>query len=149
MDLLGDLDLSVPAPAQPPPQVPAPAPAPVIQPFSDPFGLDDFGFSTPAQTAPPASDLPVVLHPEQGSGISIRAKTARENGEIVYKLSITNGTASQLSSFMLQFNRNSFGLQPSNQVSPSPLLSFHQAQATRSSPFRRSSRTPLPKLLCP
>ena len=118
MDLLGDLDISAPAPA-PVPQIDAAVPAMgAASTAVDPFGFDDFSLApTPAPAPPSVPDYPVVLSKEQFNGMEVRATMARENGVAVYKIAIVNSASTQLSGFMLQFNKNSFGLQPADQVS--------------------------------
>lgn len=137
MDLLGDLDFVAPSPAPampatgnfdlgdimaPPIQEQYAQPKPVSVPAAvDPFGFDAFEFSEPKPTTM-VPELPLVLPGEQFNGMTIRARIEHSNGGPVYKISISNNSPTSLSGLMLQFNRNSFGLQPSDQVSDSCLV---------------------------
>ena len=118
MDLLGGLDISTPA-------APSGNPTPVAQTPAavDPFGFDNLGIAPTPAVVSAQPDLPVVLSGDQFNGMTVHAKIFRENGMPIYKIAIVNNSPSPLSGFMLQFNKNSFGLQPADQVHT--FLSLH------------------------
>ncbi|KAL3140598.1 hypothetical protein ABBQ32_005169 [Trebouxia sp. C0010 RCD-2024] len=139
-DLLGDLlDLNDPEPA-PAAAAPPPAnhnsvqdllgglgelglgsqPAQQSQPsFQDPFGAP----ASPPAAAPPAQQsLPVLLSADKAKGLTLRGQIARMDGRIVYNMHFHNGTQGPLDNFMIQFNKNSFGLAPGSQNVPVPQL---------------------------
>ena len=54
--------------------------------------------------------LPVVLASTTGQGLQISAQLVRRDGQIFYDISFENGTQGVLDGFMIQFNKNTFGL---------------------------------------
>lgn len=54
--------------------------------------------------------LPVVLPSTTGQGLQISAQLVRRDGQISYDISFENGTQGVLDGFMIQFNKNTFGL---------------------------------------
>ncbi|DBB17838.1 TPA: hypothetical protein ACH3X3_002858 [Trebouxia sp. C0006] len=107
---LGDLGLGG-GPTQPPQARQQPS-------FQDPFGAPA---PSPA-SAPTQQDLPVLLSADKAKGLTLRGQIARMDGRIVYKLHFHNGTQDPLDNFMIQFNKNSFGLAPGTQNVPVPQL---------------------------
>jgi hypothetical protein len=69
-----------------------------------------------------AADLPLLLGPDKGKGVSVRGKLSRSAGAAVYTLNVTNGSSGPLDGLMIQVNSNAFGLAPSNLVLPVGLL---------------------------
>ncbi|KAM7531319.1 hypothetical protein LguiB_034729 [Lonicera macranthoides] len=103
--------------ALPPPtstrQVVATPVAPAAMPdLLDLMGLDgNNAFVTvdqPAETAGPP--LPVLLLVGTGQGLQISAQLIRKGSQIYYSLLFENNTAVPLDGFMIQFNKNTFGL---------------------------------------
>lgn len=123
-DLLGDLlDLETPVPH--PPSGDAASAGGVV----DLLGGLDLGserVGSSALVAPAAaavqpssiSQLAVLVGADKGKGLVIRGGVSRRNASPCYLLEFQNtelhGTA--LDGFMIQFNKNVFGLQPANQV---------------------------------
>jgi hypothetical protein len=54
--------------------------------------------------------LPVVLPASTGQGLQISAQLARHDGQIFYSLLFENNTQIALDGFLIQFNKNTFGL---------------------------------------
>lgn len=54
--------------------------------------------------------LPVVLPSSKGQGLQISAQLTRQDGQVFYSMLLENNSQSLLDGFMIQFNKNSFGL---------------------------------------
>lgn len=54
--------------------------------------------------------LPVLLPASTGQGLQISAQLTRRDGQIFYCLLFENNTQVPLDGFMIQFNKNTFGL---------------------------------------
>lgn len=54
--------------------------------------------------------LPILLPASSGQGLQISAQLARQDGLIFYSLMFENNSQITLDGFMIQFNKNSFGL---------------------------------------
>lgn len=54
--------------------------------------------------------LPVLLPASTGQGLQISAQLIRRDGQIFYSLFFENNSPVALDGFMIQFNKNSFGL---------------------------------------
>lgn len=54
--------------------------------------------------------LPVVLPASSGQGLQISAQLTRQDGQVFYSMLLENNSQSVLDGFMIQFNKNSFGL---------------------------------------
>lgn len=54
--------------------------------------------------------LPVLVPSSTGQGLQISAQLVRQEGQIFYSLLFENGSQVALDGFMIQFNKNSFGL---------------------------------------
>ncbi|XP_031259500.1 beta-adaptin-like protein C [Pistacia vera] len=94
----------------PPPAAPAPA-APVPDLLGDLIGLDNSAIVPVDQPEPaPAAPLPVVLPASTGQGLQISAQLTRQDGQVLYGMLFENNTQIPLDGFMIQFNKNSFGL---------------------------------------
>jgi AP-1 complex subunit beta-1 len=51
-----------------------------------------------------------LLPSTTGQGLQISAQLVRRDGQIFYDISFDNGTQTVLDGFMIQFNKNTFGL---------------------------------------
>ncbi|GAB2273890.1 hypothetical protein Dimus_008662 [Dionaea muscipula] len=96
------------APKQAPPATAAP---PVPDLLGDLIGLENSNtlvpVDQPLSTGPP---LPVVLPASTGQGLQISAQLVRKDGQIYYSMLFENNSAVLLDGFMIQFNKNTFGL---------------------------------------
>ncbi|KAL6979565.1 hypothetical protein U1Q18_021226 [Sarracenia purpurea var. burkii] len=98
--------------------VPAPpAAAPVPDLLGDLIGLNNDTnnnnnaiVSTDQTTVPSGPPLPVLLPTSTGQGLQISAQLIRRDGQIFYSLLFENNSQIPLDGFMIQFNKNSFGL---------------------------------------
>lgn len=54
--------------------------------------------------------LPVVLPASTGQGLQISAQLIRKDGQIFYNMLFENNSQIPLDGFMIQFNKNTFGL---------------------------------------
>lgn len=54
--------------------------------------------------------MPVLLPASTGQGLQINAQLARKDGQIVYSMLFENNSQIPLDGFMIQFNKNTFGL---------------------------------------
>ncbi|OMO58604.1 hypothetical protein COLO4_34497 [Corchorus olitorius] len=107
---------SAPAPA-----APAPA-APVPDLLGDLIGLDNNAIVPVDQPATPSGpSLPVVLPASTGQGLQISAQLTGQDGQIFYSLLFENNTQTTLDGFMIQFNKNSFGLAAAGPLQVPPL----------------------------
>jgi len=95
---------------QPAPAPPSPA-APVPDLLGDLIGLDNNAIVPVDQPATPSGPpLPVVLPASTGQGLQISAQLTQQDGQIYYSLSFENNSQVPLDGFMIQFNKNTFGL---------------------------------------
>ncbi|XP_022736018.1 beta-adaptin-like protein B isoform X2 [Durio zibethinus] len=109
-----------PAPA-PAPATPAPA-APVPDLLGDLIGLDNNAIVPADQPATPSGPaLPILLPASTGQGLQISAQLARQDGQIFYSLLFENNSQVTLDGFLIQFNRNSFGLAAAGPLQVHPL----------------------------
>ncbi|KAK3227743.1 hypothetical protein Dsin_007605 [Dipteronia sinensis] len=95
------------------PPAAAPAPAPQVPDLlGDLMGIDNSGAIVPADqpAAPSSPPLPVLLPASTGQGLQISAQLTRQDGQIFYSLLFENNTQIPLDGFMIQFNKNTFGL---------------------------------------
>jgi AP-1 complex subunit beta-1 len=76
--------------------------------------LDLGGGETPAVSS--HVTLPLLLSREKGKGLSIRGAVKEESGTIFYDLAFENGSLTSLDGFMIQINKNAFGLVPVSQT---------------------------------
>lgn len=109
----------------------APTPAPA-QPAPATGGVDDFfggsfgGMSI--SSAPPSK--PVILDASKGNGLEICGKLIRSDRQIVYDLTFTNKSPAARDGFMIQFNKNTFGLTMAQPLSV-PSLQPNQSADTK------------------
>jgi len=54
--------------------------------------------------------LPIVLPASTGQGLQISAQLTKQDGQIFYSMLFENNTQVPLDGFMIQFNKNTFGL---------------------------------------
>lgn len=94
----------------PPPAAPVPPPVPDL--LGDLIGLDNSAAIVPADqaAASPVPALPVVLPASTGQGLQISAELTRQDGQVFYSMLFENNTQTPLDGFMIQFNKNTFGL---------------------------------------
>ncbi|MBA0825389.1 hypothetical protein Goarm_021984 [Gossypium armourianum] len=107
---------------QPAPASAAPAPAAVPDLLSDLIGLDNNQIvpaDQPATSSGPP--LPILLPAGSGQGLQISAQLVRQDGQIFYSLLFENNTQITLDGFMIQFNKNSFGLAAAGPLQVPPL----------------------------
>jgi len=132
-DMMGSMEAPAPTPAAPPPasdplmdlmglgdSLPAATPA---APASSGNFMDDLlGMgSAAAPAAPTAPSAPVLLDAAKGQGMEISGSLARKNGQVMYDLTFTNKGQMPLSGFMIQFNKNTFGLTAGAALQVQPL----------------------------
>ncbi|CAM8879874.1 unnamed protein product [Rhodiola kirilowii] len=107
--------------------VPAPAPAaPVPDLLGDLIGLDN-AIVPVDQVDQPAAEpagppLPVLLPAATGQGLQISAQLIRRDGQIFYSMHFENNSPVPLDGFMIQFNKNTFGLAGASGTIPIPVL---------------------------
>ncbi|KAH7862277.1 hypothetical protein Vadar_002416 [Vaccinium darrowii] len=91
-------------------------PAPVPDLLGDLIGLDNDNsgngaiVSVDQPTVPSGPPLPVVLAASTGQGLQISAQLVRRDGQIFYSLLFENNSQIPLDGFMIQFNKNTFGV---------------------------------------
>lgn len=105
---------------------PAPAPvaaaSPVPDLLGDLIGLDNSNSLVPVdQPAPAGPPLPVVLPVSKGQGLQISAQLIRRDGQVFYSMLFENNSQSLLDGFMIQFNKNAFGLAATGPLQVPPL----------------------------
>ncbi|XAR70270.1 hypothetical protein NMG60_11027065 [Bertholletia excelsa] len=91
----------------------APSPAPVPDLLGDLIGLDSNDNSNNAIVSvdePTGPPLPILLPASTGQGLQISAQLVRKDGQIFYSLLFENNSQIPLDGFMIQFNKNTFGL---------------------------------------
>ncbi|CAO2837654.1 unnamed protein product [Amaranthus hypochondriacus] len=104
------------------PRQPVAAPAPVPDLLGDLIGLDNSNSLVPVdQPAPAGPTLPVLLPAAKGQGLQISAELTRREGQVFYSMLFENNTQSVLDGFMIQFNKNTFGLAAAGPLQVPPL----------------------------
>lgn len=107
---------------QPAAASPVAAPAPVPDLLGDLIGLDNSNslvpVDQPASSGPP---LPVLLPAAKGQGLQISAQLTRRDGQVFYSMLFENNSQSVLDGFMIQFNKNTFGLAAGGPLQVPPL----------------------------
>lgn len=76
--------------------------------LGDLMGLGATPEAAPA-TAPSVS-LPVLLSAQQGQGLQVNGQLVRQQGQVLYSLQFENNSSQTLDGFMIQLNKNTFGL---------------------------------------
>lgn len=102
------------APSHPPARqlatvAPAPA-APVPDLLGDIMGLDNAIVPVDQPNTPTGPPLPVLLPSSTGQGLQISGQLTRRDGQIFYSILFENNSQIMLDGFMIQFNKNTFGL---------------------------------------
>ncbi|GAQ78829.1 adapitin protein [Klebsormidium nitens] len=90
-----------------------PKPAPVNDLLGDLMGLDVNSDGGPAPASPAARTAPpkpILLQASAAQGLQISGQMVRKNGQIFYDLTFDNQGTVPLDGFMIQFNKNTFGL---------------------------------------
>eukprot|EP01096_Ripella_sp_DP13-Kostka_P000567 TRINITY_DN1060_c0_g2_i1.p1 TRINITY_DN1060_c0_g2~~TRINITY_DN1060_c0_g2_i1.p1 ORF type:complete len:941 (-),score=529.23 TRINITY_DN1060_c0_g2_i1:66-2798(-) len=81
--------------------------------------------AAPPQTSAPAPDLTleakVILPADKGDGMQLTAAFALRSGQLYYLLTITNQSSAPISQFVIQFNKNVFGLAPAGTLPANPI----------------------------
>ncbi|EOA19924.1 hypothetical protein CARUB_v10000174mg [Capsella rubella] len=102
---------------------PAPAvPAPVPDLLGDLMGLDNAAIvpvDEPITSSGPP--LPVVVPASSGQGLQISAQLSRRDGQVFYSMLFENNSQTVLDGFMIQFNKNTFGLAAAGPLQIPPL----------------------------
>uniref|UniRef100_C6JSG7 Beta-adaptin appendage C-terminal subdomain domain-containing protein n=1 Tax=Sorghum bicolor TaxID=4558 RepID=C6JSG7_SORBI len=88
----------------------SPPPAAMPDLLGDLMGMDNAIVPVDEPAAPSGPPLPVLLPSTTGQGLQISAQLTRRDGQIYYDISFENGTQGVLDGFMIQFNKNTFGL---------------------------------------
>ncbi|KAK4486466.1 hypothetical protein RD792_009146 [Penstemon davidsonii] len=91
----------------------APAPPAPVPDLLDLMGLDNNNsdiVSADQPASPAGPPLPVLLPASTGQGLQISAQLIRKDGQIYYSMLFENNTQFPLDGFMIQFNKNTFGL---------------------------------------
>ena len=83
---------------------------------SDPFALLSASSAAPTPAAATAPQLPLLLSADKAKGVTLYGRLARQGGQIVYNMGISNGAGMPVDGFMIQTNKCSFGVSPTNQV---------------------------------
>lgn len=78
----------------------------------------------------------ILLPAEQGRGMQIAGAFTRNQGRLVLDLTFTNFTPQPMGNFVIQFDKNTFGLAPA-QV-PIPTITLNQGQVFKYVLFRNS-----------
>ncbi|XP_027360595.1 beta-adaptin-like protein C isoform X1 [Abrus precatorius] len=101
---------SISAPASVAPASP-PFAAPVPDLLGDSIGMDNSSIVPLDQPATPTGPpLPILLPASTGQGLQISAQLTRRDGEMFYSMLFENNSQVPLDGFMIQFNKNTFGL---------------------------------------
>lgn len=114
-----------PPPASAAPVAASPAAAPAHAAPSPPdllgdlMGLDSAAAPASAPAGPP---LPILLAASAGQGLQISGQVERKDGQVVYHVHLENNSSTALDGFMMQINKNSFGLAAPPGVLPVPPL---------------------------
>ncbi|KAL0738840.1 hypothetical protein Bca4012_015050 [Brassica carinata] len=100
----------------------AAAPTPVPDLLGDLMGTDDAAIvPVDEYTTSSGPPLPVVLPASSGQGLQISAQLTRQDGQVFYSMLLENNSQSVLDGFMIQFNKNSFGLAAAEPLQVQPL----------------------------
>ncbi|XP_077226962.1 beta-adaptin-like protein C [Tasmannia lanceolata] len=84
--------------------------APVPDLLGDLIGLDGALVPVDQPTTPSGPPLPILVPASTGQGLQISAQIIRRNGQIFYSMLFENNSQTPLDGFMIQFNKNTFGL---------------------------------------
>ncbi|XP_027081184.1 beta-adaptin-like protein C [Coffea eugenioides] len=91
---------------------PAASAAPALVPDLLDLGLDNSSaiVSVDQPATPAGPPLPVLLPAATGQGLQISAQLVRRDGQVFYSMLFENDSQIPLDGFMIQFNKNTFGL---------------------------------------
>ncbi|KAH1223262.1 Beta-adaptin-like protein C [Glycine max] len=103
--------------------------------LGDLMGMDNSIVPIDQPATPTGPPLPILLPAATGLGLQISAQLTRQDGQIFYSLLFENNSQVPLDGFMIQFNKNTFGL-----AAAGPL------QVSQLQP-RMSARTLLPMVM--
>jgi AP-1 complex subunit beta-1 len=83
---------------------------------NDLLDLLDDSSSAPASSLSTirSSSKPILVNSEQGKGIFIHGALIKRDGQIYFDMDIGNNLSAQVSNLALQFNKNQYGIVPSN-----------------------------------
>jgi len=109
---MGDLGLALPQTSQ--------------QPSGGVGGLGLFDISVPS-SAPAPVQKTLLLTPEQGRGMQIAGAFTRSGGRLVLDLTFPNFAPTPLGNFVIQFDKNTFGLAPASVQVPTNMIGQGQA----------------------
>ncbi|WOK94922.1 hypothetical protein Cni_G03627 [Canna indica] len=99
----------------------SPPAAPIPDLLGDLIGIDNAIVPVDQPTTPAEPPLPVLLPSSTGQGLQISAHLERHDGQIFYALLFENSTQLVLDGFMIQFNKNTFGLAAAGPLQVPPL----------------------------
>ncbi|KAF8410374.1 hypothetical protein HHK36_002902 [Tetracentron sinense] len=104
-------NVSYAAARQPAPVLVPPASAALVPDLlGDLIGLDNALVPVDQPTTPTGPPLPVLFPASSGQGLQISAQLTRRDGQIFYNILFENNSQIPLDGFMIQFNKNTFGL---------------------------------------
>uniref|UniRef100_A0A7N0RDG1 Beta-adaptin-like protein n=1 Tax=Kalanchoe fedtschenkoi TaxID=63787 RepID=A0A7N0RDG1_KALFE len=91
--------------------------------LGDLIGLDDGADVAVDESAiePSGPQLPILLSASKGQGLQISAQLIRKDGKIFYDILFENNSEKQLDGFLIQFNKNTFGLAAGQPLQIAPL----------------------------
>ncbi|VAH91926.1 unnamed protein product [Triticum turgidum subsp. durum] len=121
--------------------------APIPDLLGDLMGLDNALVLVDEPTASSGPPLPVVLPSTTGQGLQISAQLVRRDGQIYYDISFENGTQGVLDGFMIQFNKNTFGLAAGGPLQVPPLQPGSSARTLLAMVFSQNVSPGAPNLL--
>lgn len=78
--------------------------------YAPPGMADLFGSPAPAPAAAPTAK--VVMDAQRGEGMQVRSAFVSQGGRVMQQITIENHSPAPLSGFAIQYNKNSFGLNP-------------------------------------
>ncbi|CAM8903889.1 unnamed protein product [Rhodiola kirilowii] len=98
--------------------------------LGDLIGLDD-GADVPVDepaTEASGPPLPILLPAAKGQGLQISAQLIRKDSKIFYDILFENNSEKQLDGFLIQFNKNTFGLAAAQ---PLQIATLHPGKSVR------------------
>ncbi|KAL9691925.1 hypothetical protein QQ045_012353 [Rhodiola kirilowii] len=98
--------------------------------LGDLIGLDD-GADVPVDepaTEASGPPLPILLPAAKGQGLQISAQLIRKDSQIFYDILFENNSEKQLDGFLIQFNKNTFGLAAAQ---PLQIATLHPGKSVR------------------
>ncbi|XP_020573220.1 beta-adaptin-like protein C [Phalaenopsis equestris] len=111
-----------------PPSAPTSPPASVPDLLGDLLGLDNALVHVDQPIVPSGPPLPVLLPSSTGQGLQISGQLIRRDGQVFYSLLLENNSQIVLDGFMIQFNKNTFGLAAVGQLQVPPLQPHDSAR---------------------